>query len=156
MVVPGGLLGGEGPLPDPRFSYTLSRIRSCSGRHAVDPSISAEVRFEGLPAFACITDENLKSVFPGIGRVQGTDGVRPYWYYGKVTEEYGLLVDFGNVFEKQCSVGVFIQQNENLGKRFTRAYSKFQACLQRRFTEPPFKANDIAFCGIAQSWVEKE
>jgi hypothetical protein len=109
---------------DPTFSYSISKMTHCSGSYAVEPEFYAELRFEYLTRFTCITAETLKSELPEIERAENTIAPAPYMYRGKSTEDYGVLVNFGEVSPPECVIGVLIWQDWRWGNRTRRAYLK--------------------------------
>lgn len=139
---------------DPSFGYMVTRTTDCSERfHAVEPRVEAEIRFDYTPGFACITEDDLRSGLPGGETPFATDGGQPYWYRGKTTEDYGVLVD---TERSPCAGGFLITQNERYGKRDLRVGEKLQSCLKERFINPPHKDNDFEYCGTFWTLMQDE
>lgn len=141
-------------LRDPSFGYMVTKTTDCSERlHSVEPRVEAEIRFDYSPGFACITEDDVRAGLPGGETPFATDGGRPYWYRGKTTEDYGVLVD---TERSPCAGGFLITQDERQGKRSLRVGEKLQSCLKERSTNPPHKDNDFEYCGTFWTLMQEE
>ena len=136
------------------FSYSISKTLSCVGRDSVDPKYSAMLYFFELSSFVCVTTESLKSTFPGIVLVRGTDGGQDYNYRGFTSEDSGTFVTFG--VPAPCSSGVSVIQDYRYGARAQRAYTKLSACLRARLEADSKKYPDTEYCGTFWELYEKE
>jgi hypothetical protein len=149
-------------LGDPKFSYMITKTTDCSERfHAVQPRIEAEIRFENSPGFTCITEDDVRSGLPGGEKVVATDGAVPYFYHGKTTEDYGVLVDTDR---SPCAYGFIISQDERNGARSRRVNTKLNECTKRHRTEAIskndlealYQNDDAEYCGTAWTLMEQE
>ena len=101
MVVP-GWLGPGGPVGAPALSYTVVRD---AGRPAA--LASADLDFEGVPAFLCITGADLKRVLPMAAFSPATDGAWLYHYEGPRLDTWAT---FHFVYPPECLIGVSLEQ----------------------------------------------
>ncbi|MTJ81126.1 MAG: hypothetical protein F8N37_08915 [Telmatospirillum sp.] len=172
MLRPGFAINPPAVMGDPKLNYTLTRIKSCTGRSEPKEYTEARLDFSYTSGYACITPPMLGKVLPEAKYSQATDGVMPYYYTGKFDDVSKATVEFHFFVGTQCLIGATVRQSEKSGKRFLRAQSRFQKCKRQadhEFCEShePFSwsegdkinaMNDFAAqrCGTVDSYFQKE
>lgn len=102
---------------------------------------SASLRFDNLPGFSCITEDQISSIMPIVDD-HATDGGGIYSYTPLARREYGTRVSFG-LGGSECLNGLSAEQDVKLGTRYRNARKAFRQCTDladRQFcaTDPPF------------------
>ena len=130
------------------------------------------VIFYGIDKLTCITLQDIKSFFPGIHHMEGTDASSErYQYYPPVREESGNVLSF-EAPEAKCVTEATVSEVSGFGKRIKRATLKFAKCLQQagtafcrkhpNATPPDFQINVQLkshlreSCGNLDAFYEKE
>jgi hypothetical protein len=147
------------PVESPTFTYQISKTISCAGWHAIGSTNSAEITFNYLPGFACITADGLRKALPGIEWAQGTDFSDSYHYRGYAAEDSGTIASFSMGAALQCSLGVNIRQDMRYGSRAQRAYAKMRACERAELEASeadPAKKPELEHCRAFYSLDERD
>ena len=132
---------------DAEFSYEITRQVRCDDTYQLQDSTKAEMAFIGLPSFSCVTEDEMKKLFPAVKFRRATDGATPYEYQGKIDDDSGTWVRFSFYFGSDCALSISIVQNQLTGLRYLRAESKYRNCQYlsaQRFCEnhAPFGLHD--------------
>ncbi len=172
MRRPGISINPPAIMGDPKFSYTISKHRGCTGRAEPKKYTEARIDFSYVSGYACITTQLLNNILPEAKYEFGTDGAEPYDYTGKFDDKSKTKVEFHFFAGTQCLIGISVDQSEISGKRLLRARSQFQQCKQHAdheycATHVSFgwaegdkidAMNDFAIksCGTLDSYFQKE
>lgn len=131
-VLPGGQ-STDTMTGDPEFRYLVSKTTACSGQgHGMERRAEADMTFDGLPAYACITENDLKAGLPGGKVVWATDGFRPFEYYGRSIQDTGVYLEADN---RECAFTIRMFQNEHYGKREMKVRDEIDTCKKKFYAE---------------------
>jgi hypothetical protein len=172
MHRPGFAINSPVIMGDPKFAYTVSAHKSCTGRAEPKEYTEAKIDFSYVSGYVCITPQTLSKVLPEARYVYATDGAAPYYYTGKFDDKSKATAEFDFFAGTQCMIGVTITQSDKSGKRFLRAQALFQQC--RRKADHDYCATHESFswgegdkigamddfavesCGTVNSYFQKE
>jgi hypothetical protein len=171
MKIPGAFINPPGESGDAKMTYTVSRSTNCTGNFKIMNRTVATLEFGGLPAFACITGDQLRHLM-NAEYLPATDGVGSFHYKGNVDDDYGTSVEFAFRMGAPCALAATVTQDQNAGYRRQRAFIKFRACgdaADHKFcsNHAPFTWADgdvqdemanseVAACGGLSSFYENE
>jgi hypothetical protein len=143
MPVPAAYINPAMETGDAKFRYRVVRSVACTDRVRLQDSTEAELLFDGLPSFACITGRDIQRLLPRATFIMATDGVYLYSYQGKVDDDAGTEIKFLFRAGAQCALSTSIRKSQLEGLRYKRAYSKYRNCKVR--TDREFCASHGAF-----------
>jgi hypothetical protein len=172
MPRPGFAINPPAIMGDPKFTYTVSTHKSCTGWAEPKEYTEAKIDFSYVSGYACITPQILNKVSPEAKYVYATDGAAPYYYTGKFDDKSKTTAEFGFFAGTQCMISIAITQSDKSGKRFLRAKTLFLQCKRKAdhdycATHGSFGWGDgnkseamddfaIKSCGTVNSYFQKE
>ena len=110
MFVP-GWLGPGGPIGKPSFSYIINRKLRCSEPPLAEPEVSADLRFDQVPAFFCVAQADLERALPQAKFSPATDGAWDYMYEGPQRDTWA---SFDFVYPPECMLNVWIEKGSRV------------------------------------------
>jgi len=118
---------GDNDLPS--TMYASRRLLYCNDPH-VTARDTTETRlvFKNLPRFACISDDDIRSLMPTAELQQATDGYHFYRYRGNVNNQNGTVLQFSFRAFVPCSLDVQIEQSTKRGLRYVKVESELSLC----------------------------
>jgi hypothetical protein len=131
MLRPGFAVNRPAVMGDPKFTYSVSAYKSCTGRAEPKEYTEAEVEFSYVSGYACITPQILSKVLPEAKYAYATDGAAPYDYTGKFNDKSKTTAEFHFFYGAKCMIGITITQSDKSGKRFLRAQTRFLQCTRK-------------------------
>ena len=131
---------------EPRIAFQITRLVACTDAYRMQDHTSAEFVFLGLPAFACVTREGLRSALPQVKPRFPADGPLELVYEPVADDEFGVTLKF-DFDTPACAVRAVITQDQEAGQRFKRAqyaYSRCRLSADRDYcsTAPSFSWSD--------------
>jgi hypothetical protein len=171
MAFPAFTINPAGVSGDPTFSYTETRMVTCSDREVIGDTHEAQLNINDLPAFACF-QRGLIEQRLGVKGIQATDGVALVVYNVPGNDDRSATLEFLFRAGAPCALGAIIRQSYTIGYRYQRAADKWRTCANeanRRFcaANGPFPRSDedkvqamtdaaIEACGTLASLYRKE
>ncbi len=136
IVVPNMLVGTVRQTGKLILSYSVLHNRMCyPGWKFINTEMEITIKFDNVPSFSCITEDRLHDIFPLAERAAiATDGARPYFYLGRVSEHTGVSVRFDYVYGAKCLISVTLSQDFRYSLDFRGAQRKQKECRERRRT----------------------
>jgi hypothetical protein len=141
MQFPGFTINPGGETGAPMLTYTRNEF-ACA--EAPAHTNGAKLRFDNIPAYACITGDALLAAVPGIRQGFATDGFLVYGYTGRIDQSTTTTVHFSGRAGGACIISAEIEHLGNAGYRALRAQYKAASCqlkLDQAFcaTHPGFR-----------------
>lgn len=128
MQVPEAFINPATSTGSTNISYRVTRVVSCSDRFGLQDRTEAVFSFGNLPAYACISVDDIRWWFPQAKFQTATDGVSLFWYQGKQDDDVGVRVQIVYRAGAQCALDATVTQDQLKGLRYERAVSKRANC----------------------------
>lgn len=123
---------GKGQSGDATIYYVIYRSAVCS--EVVAPpvaNVEVQLKFEGVPSYACITENQVKAIFPDVRMSFVTDAAARYLYSGKRSVPWsGVSAEFPPT-EEGCISDVSFVQSTYFSRYGRAALAARQACGAR-------------------------
>ena len=136
-TIPGFTINPPSVIGAPAVAYRRDDIAHCSGRDKPMAWRESELSFGHLPAFACVTADDIRARLPGAGFTLATDGVSLWTATAEGADGSATRLSFTYRAGIPCAVAARMQTSPLLGARFARACNAFRRCRI---------ASDRAFC----------
>lgn len=128
MDIPAAFINPAAKTGDAKLEYRVTRQVRCSDILGIQNYTFAQMVFENLPSFACITPAAIRSAMPAAALHMATDGVYMVDYPGRVNDETGTSLRFEYRFGAPCAISATVEQNQKQGLRYLRASAAYAAC----------------------------
>ncbi len=131
---------------EPRIAFQITRLVFCTDVYRLQDHTSAELVFQGLPSFACVTRNGLKKALPEVKPRFPSDGPLELAYEPPADDEFGVTLKF-DFDVPACAVRAVVSQDQEAGLRFKRAQYAYLSCrlpVDRDYcsTAPSFSWSD--------------
>jgi hypothetical protein len=130
LQVPAFTINPANVTGDPEFTYQIIHYSFCSEWPRLHDGMEATVTFNGLPAFSCLTQANIRSAIPEAEFVMATDGVSLVQYKAQLNDDSATTLTFTFRAGVQCALAAHITQDQEKGLRYRRAQYKYVTCRE--------------------------
>jgi hypothetical protein len=115
---------------EPELTYQIIRYVYCGEWPRLHDGMEANLTFNGLPAFSCLTPANIRSAIPEAEFVMATDGVSLVQYKARLDDDSATTLTFTFRAGVQCALAADITQDQEKGLRYRRAQYKYVTCRE--------------------------
>jgi hypothetical protein len=126
--IPAAFINPASTTGDARLEYRISHAVYCTDDVGMQDYMNAQMTFENLPSYACITSADILKVIPKAQLHMATDGVFLVDYQGRVDDEAGMSLQFVYRMGATCALDATLRQDKKKGLRFQRASATYEAC----------------------------
>jgi hypothetical protein len=128
IAIPAYAINPSGVSGDPTLEYQIYHSIYCRDWPRLQDATEANLSFNGLPAYTCLTPANIKDEIPEAQFVQATDGVFLVTFQGRLRDDSGTALTFWFRAGADCALGASLQQSQEDGLRYRRAVYKYELC----------------------------
>src|SRR5687768_6711285 len=128
--IPAFMINPAGKSGDPQFEYRVYHAVECRDWPRLRDHKTAQVTFNGLPAFSCLTPADIQREIPRIRPVPATDGVFIMQLDGRIDDDVAVTLSFVFRAGAACALSAGVGQDQQGGYRYLRAQAKYEACRE--------------------------
>jgi hypothetical protein len=128
--IPAFMINPASKSGDPKFEYRVYHTVECRDWPRLRDHKTAQVTFNGLPAFSCLTPSDIQREVPRIRPVTATDGVFLMHLDGRIDDDVAVTLRFFFRAGAACALAADVSQDQQGGYRYLRAQAKYEACRE--------------------------
>lgn len=128
LPIPAAFINPASTSADPIFHYDIRHVVECTDRFGLQDTTEANLSFNGLPSFVCLSQGQILAAIPGAANELATDGVSLVAYPGHVDDDSGTSMRFFFRAGVRCALSASIEQSQKSGLRALRARSTSSVC----------------------------